>query len=688
MKNFVLFLLLHMWVIVNAQTCPEVSISNQTYSSNTTIGGCKVNLENMTIGNNATLTVNTENGVTISGEFNVNAGSLFETGFAQMSVPTLAATDPVTGYAGTRAVSGGNVISDGGSPVVEKGICWNTSQNPTTDNSHTVSSQVGIGSYSVIMTGLNPLTTYWVRAYATNAIGTSYGTPVSFTTPQPTAALTQAAITGGQTGVLIRYTVTLSSPAAGTKYFSVTHTNSTNTGTTIENITVNSGVGTGILDVVYEDQINSYNAICDFNGTQTGYTCTTSQLSFLIPALPKPTLAATTTASSITNTSAASGGNVTNDGGTPVTSRGICWATSQNPTTANSKVVCGSGTGSFTGNLTGLTAGTTYYIRSYATNSAGTAYGTQTSFTTSAPSLPVLVATGTAYSISYTSAYSTGDITSDGGSPVTNRGLCCSTSSNPTTSNSTCSAGSGTGSFTGNLTGLSPATTYYVRSFATNSVGTGYGSQTSFTTLTPQIPSLAATTAVTNISATTATSGGNVTSVNGSTITARGVCWSTSSNPTVANSKTVDGSGDGVFTSSITGLTASTLYYVRAYATNSVGTGYGTQTSFTTTASGITANITASFLTSGPTYYVVQWNVTLNSPALGNIVIPCVTTNATNSGTTTVNVSFSTGQTYSGANTVTYTRPIGTDFTAYCTFGTMPTGYIAGSNASYVIVKQ
>ncbi|MEI6750481.1 MAG: DUF1566 domain-containing protein, partial [Bacteroidota bacterium] len=87
---------------------------------------------------------------------------------------------------------------------------------------------------------------------------------------------------------------------------------------------------------------------------------------------------------------------------------------------------------------------------------------------------------------------------------------------------------------------------------------------------------------VTNITETTATGGGNVKSDGGFPITARGVCWSNSSSPTIANSHTIDGSGTGIFASNLTGLTANTPYYVRAYATNSKGTMYGNQVSFTT----------------------------------------------------------------------------------------------------------
>ena len=96
----------------------------------------------------------------------------------------------------------------------------------------------------------------------------------------------------------------------------------------------------------------------------------------------------TTAISSITTTSASSGGNLTSIGTSNVTARGVCWNTSPNPTTANSKVnISGTITsaGSFTSSLTGLTATTTYYVRAYATNGSGTSYGEEFSFTTATP---------------------------------------------------------------------------------------------------------------------------------------------------------------------------------------------------------------------------------------------------------------------------------------------------------------
>jgi hypothetical protein len=131
---------------------------------------------------------------------------------------------------------------------------------------------------------------------------------------------------------------------------------------------------------------------------------------------------------------------------------------------------------------------------------------------------------------------------------------------------------------------LTASTTYYVRAYASNSIGTAYGNEETFTTnsSTPVLPTLF-TAPASSIAETTATSGGDVMNDGGAAVTQRGVCWSTTTNPTIADSRTNDGTGTGLFTSSITGLTATTTYYVRSYATNSVGTAYGNEVSFTTT---------------------------------------------------------------------------------------------------------
>jgi len=199
-----------------------------------------------------------------------------------------------------------------------------------------------------------------------------------------------------------------------------------------------------------------------------------------------------------------------------------------------------------------------------------------------------IVTTANVSSIAAATASCGGDVTSDGGKSVTARGVCWSTSENPTVSDSKTTNGTGTGSFTSSLSNLNPNTSYNVRAYATNSVGTAYGENRTFTTL-----ATVTTSDVSNVTGNSATCGGSFPTANGSAnITARGVCWSTSENPTLGtnNYTTDDGTGTGSFTSNITGLSASTTYYVRAYATNSAGTAYGDQITFTTTLSAVVVN--------------------------------------------------------------------------------------------------
>ena len=120
-----------------------------------------------------------------------------------------------------------------------------------------------------------------------------------------------------------------------------------------------------------------------------------------------------------------------------------------------------------------------------------------------------------------------------------------------------------------------------MRAYATNSVGTSYGADETLTTLTIVIPTVTTTTPA-NITQTTANAGGNVSSSGGGIISALGVCYGTSPNPDLTGSFTNNGAGTGSFTSPLTGLLPSTTYTVRAYATNSAGTAYGSNVSFTT----------------------------------------------------------------------------------------------------------
>jgi hypothetical protein len=190
------------------------------------------------------------------------------------------------------------------------------------------------------------------------------------------------------------------------------------------------------------------------------------------------------------------------------------------------------------------------------------------------------VTIGSATNISETSATFVGEVTSDGGATVTARGVCWSNQEIPTTAGNKTTDGSGVGSFSRTFIGLTYGVTYYVRAYAINEVGTAYSSQVTFNALA-LLPVLT-TTSLSDITAKSVISGGNITNDGGSEIANRGVCWATTSSPTINDSKTIDGNGTGSFTSEITELEPLTTYYFRAYATNSAGTAYGNQLTTTT----------------------------------------------------------------------------------------------------------
>lgn len=290
-----------------------------------------------------------------------------------------------------------------------------------------------------------------------------------------------------------------------------------------------------------------------------------------------PTLT-TAAISNITNNSAQSGGNITDDGGLEITARGICYNTSTSPSISNLKTTDGTGKGAFTSNLSGLAPNNTYYVRAYATNSIGTIYGNEISFKTNGNS--PTITTVAISNITPTTITCGGNITDDGGSSITSRGVCWHTSNNPTISNNKTNDGAGIGMFISQVTDLTPNTTYYIRAYVTNSSGTSYGNILNFTTTIPT-PTIS-TNPIKALSSNSVISGGYITSDGGVSIIARGVCWNTSPNPTISDHKTTDGSGTLDYLSRVQGLTANTTYYIRSYATNSYGTTYGNELSFKT----------------------------------------------------------------------------------------------------------
>jgi hypothetical protein len=507
------------------------------------------------------------------------------------AAPTVTTTE-ASSITATTATSGGNATSDGGATVTSRGVCFGTAANPAvggTDATCTING-AGTGNFTSILAGLAPSTTYYIRAYAANSAGTGYGSNFPFTTaalPKPPSVTTTAA------SAITATTATSGGNATSDGGATVTTKGVCFcSGTTAEpavggvgvTCTVNgAGVSTFtsslaglIANTTY--RIRAYAT----NSAGTGYG---SVLSFTTKSFP---IVSTTAASAITADTAVSGGDVTSDEGSTVTAKGVCFGTAENPAVGGTDVICtinGAEAGTFTSSLAGLIANTTYQIRAYATNSAGTGYGSVLSFTTK--SFPI-VSTTVASAINATTAASGGDVSSDGGLPVTARGVCISKSENPAVGGAdvTCTInGSGTGGFISNLTGLSAGMTYHIRAYAINDAGERYGDNLTFTTIAP--PKIS-TTAASNITGSTAVCGGLVDSDGGAAVTARGVCVGITKEPAIGGvgvSCTNDGKGTGIFFSSLISLISNTSYHIRAYATNRAGTEYGSDLIFTTKAS-------------------------------------------------------------------------------------------------------
>lgn len=490
----------------------------------------------------------------------------------QANLPALTTTI-VSEITPTTAKTGGDISSDGGSPVTARGVCWSINSIPTLSDNLTIDGN-GTGTFISSITGLIVDTVYYVRAYATNIAGTSYGNEQSFSTQSGIVSL----ITSGATNI------TLTSARSGGNIISDGGSSisargicwSTNPSPSLsDNFTID-GIGLGIftsninnliINTTYYIRAYATNDI----GTTYGDVRNFNTLNGIA-------ILSTLSATNITTSTANTGGNITSDGGSPISARGVCWGTNASPSLSDNFSIDGNGIGAFTSNITGLTLSTNYYIRSYATNAIGTTYGNEQSFSTQ--SGIATLTTSNAMYINATYATSGGNITSDGGASITARGVCWSNTPYPDISNNHTTNGSGIGSFTSMISDLQPSTTYYIRAYATNSIGTNYGNEQSFDTQSG-IASLTTTNA-TNITSTTAKSGGYISSDGGSVITARGVCWSINTDPSLSDNFTVDGIGAGSFISNIIGLTMGTTYNIRSYATNDFGTFYGNQLSFTT----------------------------------------------------------------------------------------------------------
>ena len=455
----------------------------------------------------------------------------------------------------TRAEVSGEVLGDGGGDAVTlRGICWSTHHNPSVGDEY-VNAGEGIGTYTCELTNLQPEKTYYARAFAGNSKGIAYGEEKTFVTMK--AGTLAEVVTIGITGnamlsAMVEGEVLQEGAGAvlergvcyGKEHYPMTG-----------GLHVSSGSGAGVFSsrlTNLEAGATYYVRAYAINSLGTSYG---EELSFEALTEMTAPVVVTNSVSNITESTATGSGMVIADGGNEVTERGICWSTEEEPTIEGTHVSCGSGLGEFSSLMPHLTDMTTYYVRAYAQNAIGLSYGATVSFTVGQHEHPEIPSIGQVNLYGNIVVYT---ITADGGAEVMEHGVCWGTAPSPSLSGNHLAGGAGTGEFSVEMTDLQPSTTYYVRVYATNSVGTAYSMDLSFTTATETTIPTVTTGAVTNITQTTATVAGEVTDDGGATVTERGICWSTSPGPTVSDTHQSNGPGTGSFTVNMTGLTANT----------------------------------------------------------------------------------------------------------------------------------
>ena len=352
--------------------------------------------------NNATTTVTFEYGTTTSYGTSVNASPASVTGTTATAV-TAALTglaNNTTYYYRVKAVN-----SVGTTYGVQQS--FTTSSNPT---SLTLPVTENFGS-STLPTGWatqnvgTGITERWSMSNTANAGGAAYELKCTYQnlSPATTRVITPAINTVGVSQVTLSFKHMFDDYAAGATLRIQTSTDKVNWTNETWSLasTSNTNVGPIIVNTTIANNLNSATTyiafVVDGNLYQIDNWYIDNVSISAATASTVPTVT-TSTVSGITASAATCGGNVTVDGGSSVTARGICYSTSANPTTANSTVASGTGTGSFTANLSGLAANTTYYVRAYATNANGTSYGAQQSFTTSTTTITYCTSKGNSVS--------------------------------------------------------------------------------------------------------------------------------------------------------------------------------------------------------------------------------------------------------------------------------------------------
>ena len=533
-----------------------------------------------------------------------------------VDLPVLSTVD-VADITATSAIVTADVKDKGGESIAEVGFYYSTEETVDIESSVKVKKNYTGNAFSASLDELQIFADYYVKAYAVNSAGVAYSDVVSFKTLASTPVVnTVGASEITPTSAVLSGTVATDNGAAITERGFVYLKGAEAPTTSSNKVKVEGTLGdfTASLADLEPNQKYSYRAYAiNAKGASYGDIMNFST-SVSLPALSAMKV------SSITTTSATFTCTVTNHGGETVSEVGFYYSKEESVEAETAQKISEVySSDAFTLKADDLEIGQNYYVKAYAKNSVGEAYSAVIAFktTSTAPSVSTIGYT----KLSATSAELSGQVLDDNGENITERGFVwVKGTSTPTTSSSKQSVEGTVGDYTATVTDLEPNQIYSFRAYSINSKGTAYGDvmQLQINVTLPTVT----TNEVTGITNTTATSGGVITSDGGGEILAKGVVWSMRQNPTLESSNmTNEGEGTDAFTSRLTDLRQGLTYYVRAYATNVMGTVYGEEKQFTTTGEiyGTPLEASNSFIISYPGTYTFQTVKGNSSESVGSV---------------------------------------------------------------------
>ncbi len=313
--------------------------------------------------------------------FRVRAGGgadCFSSYSSTQTVTTLTPpTNPVMGSVSVSGIGlnsatlGGTILSEERASITSRGTVWGLSADPT--GNELAEGGTTTGAFSHVRSGIPSGSLIYFRAWASNSVGKSYTTNGTFWTLSPAPA-----VGTGQNFTATSFDADWGGASGATNYY-LDVSAASNFATFLPGYSNRTSAGALLMSVTGLTRATPYYyRVRSENPSGLGTNSATAAVTTL-PTIPVLT---TLSASNIAINTASAGGNISDGGGVSVASRGIAYATTQNPTIAHGAVYAGTGDGTFSATLTGLVANTRYYLRAFASNTAGIAYGNQTNFTT------------------------------------------------------------------------------------------------------------------------------------------------------------------------------------------------------------------------------------------------------------------------------------------------------------------